>query len=58
MRSMERIEKLQNRIENRLPTHYPGQNLETMGEENIRDMNDLKQQCGCYRAGEIAENCS
>ena len=41
--SVGRLDGLQKLIENRLPSQYPGQNLETMAAANIRDVNDLEQ---------------
>ena len=45
--SVGRLDGLQKIIEGRLPSQYPGQNLETMAAANIRDINDL-QQAGWY----------
>ena len=38
-----RVDGLQEVVERRLPAHYPGQNLETMAEANIRDTQDMEQ---------------
>ena len=41
--SVGRVDGLQKRVESRVPTSYPGQNLDTMAADNIRDINDLEQ---------------
>ena len=41
--SVGRVDGLQKLVESRTPFQYPGQNLETMAAENIRDINDLEQ---------------
>jgi hypothetical protein len=41
--SVGRLESLQRLVELRVPTQYPGQNLETMAAHNIRDIVDLEQ---------------
>ena len=41
--SVGRLDGLQKVVESRLPSQYPGQNLETMAAANIRDINDLEQ---------------
>jgi hypothetical protein len=41
--SVGRLDGLQKLIESRLPSQYPGQNLETMAAANIRDVIDLEQ---------------
>ena len=45
--SVSRVTNCQKRVEERLPTDYSGQNLETMAEANLRDLIDL-QQAGWY----------
>ena len=44
--SVGRVDGLQKLVEGRMPSQYPGQNLETMAAENIRDINDLEQAVG------------
>jgi Zinc knuckle len=41
--SVGRLNILQKRIETRMPTDYPGQNLDAMAEANLRDLLDLQQ---------------
>jgi hypothetical protein len=41
--SVGRVDGLQKRVEARMPSQYPGQNLETMAAQNIRDIIDLEQ---------------
>ena len=41
--SVGRVDGLQKLVEGRTPFQYPGQNLETMAADNIRDINDLEQ---------------
>ena len=41
--SVGRVDGLQKLVEARTPFQYPGQNLETMAADNIRDINDLEQ---------------
>ena len=41
--SVGRVDGLQKLVEARMPSQYPGQNLETMAAENIRDIIDLEQ---------------
>ena len=41
--SVGRVDGLQKLVESRVPSQYPGQNLETMAAANIRDIIDLEQ---------------
>jgi Reverse transcriptase (RNA-dependent DNA polymerase)/GAG-pre-integrase domain/Zinc knuckle len=41
--SVGRLDGLQKLVESRVPSQYPGQNLETMAAANIRDITDLEQ---------------
>lgn len=47
--SVARFDILEKKVKSRKPTDYPGQNLDTMAEANIRDLVDL-QQGGWYSA--------